>query len=83
MVNFGGQLFLGLSRDAQLGLSQGSGWARHVQRGGAEGAWAPAPLTHEAQSALLSRQFFFFFFFFIKHPSVKALPNLTISKIND
>ncbi len=27
MVNVGGQPFLGLSRDAQLGLSQGSGWA--------------------------------------------------------
>ncbi len=26
MVNVGGQPFLGLSRDAQLGLSQGSGW---------------------------------------------------------
>ncbi len=27
MVNVGGQPFLGLSRDAQLGLSHGSGWA--------------------------------------------------------
>ncbi len=41
--------------------------------GGAEGAWAPAPLHHNAQSALLSRQFFFYIFF-IKHPSVKAFP---------
>ncbi len=32
--------------------------------GGAEGAWAPAPLLHDAQSALLSRQIFFFFFFY-------------------
>ncbi len=31
MVNVGGQLFLGLSRDAQLGLSQGSGWAIQEQ----------------------------------------------------
>ncbi len=29
MVNVGGQPFLGLSRDAQLGLSQGSGWLGH------------------------------------------------------
>ncbi len=28
--------------------------------GAAEGAWAPAPLPHDAQSALLSRQFFFY-----------------------
>ncbi len=41
--------------------------------GGAEGAWAPAPLPHDAQSALLSRQFFYLFYF-IKHPSVKACP---------
>ena len=27
MVNVGGQPFSGLSRDAQLGLGQGSGWA--------------------------------------------------------
>ncbi len=31
MVNVGGQPFLGLSRDAQLGLSQGSGWAIQEQ----------------------------------------------------
>ncbi len=30
-VNVGGQPFLGLSRDAQLGLSQGSGWAIQEQ----------------------------------------------------
>ncbi len=29
--------------------------------GGAEGAWAPAPLHHDAQSALLSRQLLLFF----------------------
>ncbi len=28
--------------------------------GGAEGAWAPAPLSRDAQSAPLSRQLFFF-----------------------
>ncbi len=31
MVNVGGQPFLGLSRDAQLGFSQGSGWAIQEQ----------------------------------------------------
>ncbi len=31
MVNVGGQPFVGLSRDAQLGLSQGSGWAIQEQ----------------------------------------------------
>ncbi len=31
MVNVGGQPFLGISRDAQLGLSQGSGWAIQEQ----------------------------------------------------
>ncbi len=31
MVNIGGQPFLGISRDAQLGLSQGSGWAIQEQ----------------------------------------------------
>ncbi len=31
MVNVGGQPFLGLSRDAQLGLSQASGWAIQEQ----------------------------------------------------
>ncbi len=31
MVNVGGQPFLGLSRDVQLGLSQGSGWAIQEQ----------------------------------------------------
>ncbi len=31
MVNVGGQPFLGLSRDAQLGLSQGSGWVIQEQ----------------------------------------------------
>ncbi len=30
-VNVGGQPFLGLSRDAQLGLSQGSSWAIQEQ----------------------------------------------------
>uniref|UniRef100_A0A671QXY5 Transporter n=1 Tax=Sinocyclocheilus anshuiensis TaxID=1608454 RepID=A0A671QXY5_9TELE len=34
MVNVGGQPFLGLSRDAQLGLSQGSGWAIQEQMAG-------------------------------------------------
>jgi len=34
MVNVGGQPFLGLSRDAQLGLSQGSGWAIQEQSRG-------------------------------------------------
>ncbi len=34
---------------------------RHVQRGGAVGAWAPAPFPLDAKSALLSRQFFIFF----------------------
>ncbi len=33
MVNVGGQPFLGLSRDAQLGLSQGSGWAIQEHHG--------------------------------------------------
>ncbi len=31
ILNVGGQPFLGLSRDAQLGLSQGSGWAIQEQ----------------------------------------------------
>ncbi len=31
MVNVGGQPFLGSLRDAQLGLSQGSGWAIQEQ----------------------------------------------------
>ncbi len=35
--------------------------ARAEGGGGAEGAWAPAPLHHDAQSALLSRHFFFFY----------------------
>ncbi len=33
MVNVGGQPFLGLSRDAQLGSSQGSGWAIQERHG--------------------------------------------------
>ncbi len=45
--------------------------SRHVQRGGAVGAWAPAHFPLDAQSALLSRQFFFFV---IKRPFVKACP---------
>ncbi len=40
------------------------GWKVFEQQARAEGAWAPAPLTHEAQSALLSRQFLFFLFFY-------------------
>ncbi len=33
--------------------------------GGAEGAWAPAPLHHDAQSALLSRQLLLLLLFFL------------------
>ncbi len=37
-------------------------WGQARAEGGAEGAWAPAPLHHDAQSALLSRQFLFLFY---------------------